>query len=165
MTDVKSTTPTLGLVKFTRGHPVKDVELGDNMDLLDAAYQGGIRVARAKYDFDVDGGLVSTITPATNTTIPDNAIIIGGTINSTAEVTSGGSATISVGTSAGSGTASMISLTAVASYSADATLNMEATFAAPVKMTAAGSITVTVAVAALTAGTIEVNALYFVALA
>lgn len=162
---ITTATDTMGLTKYWRGHPVRDTDLAANMDIIDAVYQGGIRVARAKYDFAVDGGVVSTITPTTNTTIPDNAIIIGGTINSTAEVTSGGSATISVGTSAGSGTASMIGLTAVASYSADATLNMVATFAAPVKMTAAGSITVTVAVAALTAGTIEVNALYFVALA
>jgi len=126
---------------------------------------GVLRIARAKYSFAVDGGAISTITPATNATIPDNAIIVGGTINSTTAATSGGSATIAVGTSAGSSTTSLLAATAVASFSADAKLNSAATFAAPVKMTAAGSITLTVATATLTAGIIEVTVLYFVAAA
>ena len=126
---------------------------------------GVLRVARAKYSFAVDGGLVSTITPTSNATIPDNAIIVGGTINSTTAVTSGGAATISIGTSAGSSAASLIGTTGKASYSIDANLNMVATFAAPVKMSAAGEITLTVADAALTAGIIEVTVLYFVAAA
>ena len=126
---------------------------------------GVLRVARAKYDFAVDGGAISTITPATNATIPDNAIIIGGTINSSTAATSGGAATISVGTSAGSSAASLIGVTGVASYSVDASQNMVATFAAPVKLSASGSITLTVADAALTAGIIEVTVLYFVAAA
>ena len=126
---------------------------------------GVLRVARAKYSFAVDGGLVSTITPASNATIPDNAIIVGGTINSTTAVTSGGAATVSIGTPAGSSAASLIGATGKASYSIDANLNMVATFAAPVKMSAAGEITLTVADAAVTAGIIEVTVLYFVAAA
>lgn len=126
---------------------------------------GVLRVARAKYSFAVDGGTVSLITPAINAAIPDNAVIVGGTINSTTAATSGGSATISVGTSAGSGAASLLAATAVASFSVDALLNSAATHAAPVKLTAAGSITLTVAVADLTAGIIEVTVLYFVAAA
>lgn len=126
---------------------------------------GVLRVARAKYSFAVDGGAISTITPASNATIPDNAIIIGGTINSTTAATSAGAATISVGTSAGSSAASLLGVTAVASYSADAKINSIATFAASVKMTAAGSITLTVADFTLTAGVIEVTVLYFVAAA
>lgn len=126
---------------------------------------GILRVARAKYSFAVDGGSVGTITPATNATIPDNAVIVGGTINSTTAATSGGAATISVGTSAGSSTTSLLAATGYASFSADALLNSAATFAAPVKLTAAGSITITVATAALTAGIIEITVLYFVAAA
>lgn len=126
---------------------------------------GALRVARAKYSFAVDGGAMSTITPATNATIPNDAIIVGGTVNSTSAATSGGAATIAVGTSAGSSTTSILGVTAVASYSADARINSVATFAAPVKMTAAGSITITVADATLTAGIIEVTVLYFVAAA
>ena len=126
---------------------------------------GVLRTARAKYSFAVDGGAISTITPVTTAVLPDNAIIVAATINATTALTSGGSATISVGTSAGSGTASIIGLTAVASYSADAVLNSVATFASPVKLSAAGSITISVAVAALTAGILEVTLLYFVAAA
>jgi hypothetical protein len=126
---------------------------------------GFLRIARAKYSFAVDGGAVSTITPTTNVTLPDNAIIVGGTINSTTAATSGGSATIAVGTSAGSSTTSILGATGVASFSADAKINSVATFAAPVKLTASGKITITVAVADLTAGIIEVTLLYFVAAA
>jgi len=126
---------------------------------------GVLRVARAKYNFAVDGGVIGLITPALNATIPDNAVIIGGTINSTTAATSGGAATISIGTAAGSSAASLLGVTAVASFSLDARINSVATFAAPVKMTAAGSITLTVADFALTAGVIEVTVLYFVAAA
>ena len=159
MADVRSTTPNLGLIKYSRGHPVTDVDLATNADLIDA---GVPRIAKAIYDFDVDAGAISTITPVTTAVIPDNAVIIGGTINATTAATSAGSATISVGTSAGSSSASIISLTAVASYSADAVLISD-TAATPVKTTAAGSITVSIAVADLTAGVIEVTVLYYVA--
>lgn len=126
---------------------------------------GALRTARAKYDFAVNGGVVSTITPgaSVNATIPNNAIIIGGTINSTTAATSAGAATIAVGTSAGSSTTSILGATAVASFSADATINSVATFAAPLKLTAAGSITITIGAFDLTAGVIEVSVLYFVA--
>jgi len=123
---------------------------------------GVLRVARAKYNFAVDGGAISTITPAVNATIPNDAIIVGGTINSTTAAV-GATATIAVGTSLGSSTTSLLAATAVASFAADSLLNSVATFAAPVKMTAAGQITVTIAVVALTAGVIEVTVLYFVA--
>ena len=128
---------------------------------------GMLRTARARYSFAVDGGAVSTIQPGAsfNAVIPDNAIMVGCTINSTTACTSGGSSTISVGTSAGSGTASFLALTAVASFGADVLLNGLATFASPIKMTAAGSITISIAVANLTAGVIEVTVLYFVAAA
>ena len=124
---------------------------------------GVLRVARARYSFAVDGGAQGLITPVSNATIPDNAIIVGGQINSTTAATSGGAATISVGTSAGSSATSLLGVTAVASFSADARINSVATFAAAVKMSAAGSITLTVATADLTAGIIEVTVLYFVA--
>jgi hypothetical protein len=126
---------------------------------------GVVGCARAKYDFAVDGGGVSTITLATNATLPDNAVIIGGTINSTTACTSGGSATIAFGTSAGSSTTSLLTATAYTSFTLDAKLNSAATFAAPVKLTAAGSVTITIGTAALTAGVIEITLLYFVAAA
>jgi hypothetical protein len=124
----------------------------------------GVRVARAKYDFAVDGGAIATITPATNMTIPDNAIIFGVIANSTTALTSGGSATIAIGTSAGSSTTALKAATAVASYSADALLPGVPVFTAgtAVKLTAAGAITITNAVATLTAGVLEIFAFYIV---
>lgn len=47
--------------------------------------------------------------------------------------------------------------------SADARINAVPVFATPVKLTAAGNITFTIATAALTAGVIEATFLYYVA--
>lgn len=124
---------------------------------------GGLRVAHAIYDFAADGGAVATIAPRNSDTIPDNAIMVGGTINVTTAVLSGGSATVAIGTSAGSSATSIKAATAKASLSADAVLNAVPVFATPVKMTAAGTITFTVAVSALTAGVIEVWIFYVLA--
>jgi hypothetical protein len=124
----------------------------------------GLRCAHAKYDFAVHGGAQSTIAPLSDT-IPDNAILVGGTINSTTAVLSGGAATVAIGTSAGSSTTSIKTATGKASYSVDAVLNVVPVFATPVKMTAAGTITFTIGAADLTAGVIEAWVLYVVALA
>ena len=43
---VKSTTTNLGLIKYSRGHSVRDTDLAINMDLIDAAYQGGVKVVK-----------------------------------------------------------------------------------------------------------------------
>lgn len=125
----------------------------------------GLRVAYAKYDFATHGGAQGTIAPTNSSTIPDNAILVGGTINSTTAVLSLGSATVAIGTSAGSSTTSIKGATGKASYSADATLNAVPVFATPVKLTAAGTITFTIGTADLTAGVIEVWVYYVVAAA
>ena len=119
-------------------------------------------VAYAKYSFAVDGGAVSTITPVGTALIPDNAVLVGATINSTTAVTSGGSATVAIGTSAGSSTTSILGATGKASFTLDALLNGVPVFATPVKMTAAGSVTFTIGTAALTAGVIEVFIYYVI---
>ena len=61
---VKSTTTKLGLSKFSRGISVRDTDLADNMDLIDAefvdiesTFEGGIKVAKG----DLTPGLVNTI--------------------------------------------------------------------------------------------------------
>ena len=125
---------------------------------------GVLRTARAKYSFAVDGGAVGAIIPASTAVIPDNAIIVAATINSTTAVV-GTTSTLSVGTTAGSSATSILAATAEASLSVDAVLNGVPTFAVPVKMTAAGSINVTVGANVLTAGIVEVTCLYFVAAA
>jgi len=123
----------------------------------------GLNVAHAIYSFAVDGGATGSITPVSTASIPANAIIVGGTINSTTAVTSGGAATVAVGTTAGSSTTSILGATGKASFTTDALINSAATLAAPVKMSTAGNINITVATAALTAGIIEIFVLFYVA--
>jgi len=124
---------------------------------------GQLRTARAKYDFAVDGGATALITPKTGDTIPDNAILLACYINSTTAVlASGGAANVSVGLSAGAGgAAALLAATAKASFSLDAILVGVPVPATPIKMTAAGRITITPDTNALTAGVIEVVVIYY----
>jgi hypothetical protein len=122
-----------------------------------------LNVARAIYDFAVDGGAISTIIPKKTVTLPKNAVIVGGTINSTTAVTSAGSSTMSVGTSAGSSTTAILGATAKATMSANALINAVPVFATPVKLTAQGDVTVTIATASQTAGVVEITLYYYVA--
>lgn len=124
---------------------------------------GEFITAKAIYDFAVDGGAATTITPKNNSIIPNNAVIVGGSVNVTTAVLSTGSATVGVGTSAGSSTTAILGATAKASLSIDARLNAVPVFATPVKLTAAGLITVTVGTEVLTAGVMEITLLYYVA--
>ncbi|MDO8474021.1 MAG: hypothetical protein Q7S62_00480 [bacterium] len=124
---------------------------------------GVLRTARARYVFGTDSGTSGTGTIAATAAIPDNAVIVGGSINSTTAATSGGSATIAFGVTAGGATDTILAAAAVATLSSDALLNATRTFASPYKMTAAGNINITIAVADLTAGVIEVTVLYYVA--
>lgn len=123
---------------------------------------GRLRTAKCVYDFSVDGGAVGLITPANGETIPDNAILVAAFINVLTAVLSGGSATVAVGLSAGStGAAALLAATAKASLTLDAVIVGVPVPATPVKMTAAGRITFTPAVAVLTAGKIEVVVVYY----
>jgi hypothetical protein len=126
------------------------------------------KVAYARYDFAVDGGgAPGLITPATNSTIPANAIITSVVINSTTAVTSGGTTTVSIGLSAGAGgAAALLAATAKASFTTDALL---AGIPIPndatkwIKMSAAGTITLTSATTAIGAGVIEIFVFYVTA--
>lgn len=123
----------------------------------------GVRLARATYDFAVDGGAVGLITPAVgaNYILPSGSIILGGIIDIVTTFTSGGSATIAVGTSAGSAANSLKAALAVASWTAGLLAVIPVfTAATMVKLTADGTITLTVATAALTAGKAEIKLLY-----
>jgi predicted RecA/RadA family phage recombinase len=125
-----------------------------------AAGLSSLSLAHAVYNFAVDGGLVSTITPVQTAAIPANAIFIGATVNPTTAPLGAG-ASVAIGTSAGSATNSILAATAVGSLTIDALLNGVPTLAAPRKMTAAGNVTFTVSGGALTAGVIEAF-VYFV---
>ena len=122
-----------------------------------------LQVAKCIYSFAVDGGVTGLITPKRTQSLPKNTVIVGGTVNSTGAVTSSGSATLAVGTSAGSSATALLAATAKATLSANALVNAVPVFATPVKLSAAGLVTVTVGTAALTAGVVEITLFYFVA--
>lgn len=125
-----------------------------------------IKVARYRYNFAQDGGAISTITLTAarrENSIPTGAIIIGGTIDIITQLTSGGSATIALGTTAGSSASSLKAATAVASWTVGQ-LAMVPLFSAAtyIKMTADGSVTMTIATATLLTGVMEVHVMYLI---
>ncbi len=122
----------------------------------------GLKVAYAKYDFSVDGG--ASCTPTVSDTIPNLAVVFGGIICSTTAVAAGGAATVSIGTVAGSGAASILAATGKASLGTNAMV-VPTAVATPFKMTAGGKINVTIATGPLTAGVIEVWVFYTTAAA
>lgn len=117
------------------------------------------QVAKAIYDFDVDGGAVSTITPQQTETIPAGAIVTNIYANETTALTSGGSATVEL--KAGS-----VSLTDPLAFDTGFTAKPE-TLALDNSLTAipvatAADLSITVATAALTAGVVEFYVEYVV---
>lgn len=150
-------TPTLGVATATTVNKltITAPETSATLTIANSrslTISGNRGVAYAKYDFSVDGGTVGTKTPATNSTIPDNSILVRAIINSTTAVTSGGAATVAIGVSAGGGNGTIKGATGKASYSADALLGgvLDWTGADAHKMTASGSITFTIGTANLT---------------
>ena len=133
--------------------------IGPNGAPSPAGGLGIMGVAHAVYNFAVDGG--ASCTPAVNALIPANAIIVGATVNPTTAPLAAGAATVGIGTTAGSSSTSLLAATAKATLSIDALINGAPTLAAPVKMTAAGYISVLIATGPLTAGVIEIF-VYFV---
>lgn len=85
-------------------------------------------------------------------TIPDNAIVIGGSIDVIEAVTSDGSATVAISLVAAN---DLLTATGKASLAIKAQLPLAAVIAAPIKTEAAKAVTVTVGTAALTAGKIN----------
>lgn len=124
----------------------------------------GLFVAKAVYNFAVDGGLIGAIIPALSDTIPANAIAYGGMIFVSTAL-AGTSATISVGTTAGSSTTSLKAATAVATYATGAILPLVPimTAGSAFQMTAAGQINITVATTNLTNGVMEIFVVYLLA--
>lgn len=126
----------------------------------------GIRVAKAIYDFAIDGGAISTITPSQNVTLPANAIMVGGFAKAGAAITGTAGLTIAIGTAAGSSTTALLTASggALANWAADAILALVPTLAAPVELTAAGKVTITIGTHAVTAGQIEIFVFFLVPL-
>jgi len=111
--------------------------------------------------FDTAANDATSPTPVSNktvaahplaVTIPDNAIVIGGSIDVIAAVTSTGDATVAISLV---NAADLLAATAKASLAIKAQLPLAAVIAAPIKLEAAKAVTVTVGAAALTAGKIN----------
>ena len=137
---------------------LKDAD--DNFAAINAelAYSSGFHITKFTFDTAAnDNG----DTPASNktmaahplaVTIPDNAIVIGGSIDVIAAVTSEGDATVAISLV---NEADLLAATGKASLAIKAQLPLAAVIAAPIKLEAAKAVTVTVGAAALTAGKID----------
>ena len=119
----------------------------------------GLDIARARYDFAVEGGAIGVINLSTDQ-LPSGAVILGGYVDVITPPT-GASATVSVGTEAA---ADMVAAAAVsgAPWSTAGRKSVIPAFtgASSVKTTAARNISITVAAGALTAGVFDVVLFY-----
>ena len=116
-----------------------------------------VNLASFEYDFAVHGGAVGDITLA-NDVLPDDAIVMDGVIEvKTALVGSGATVALKV-----LGTDDILAATAITSFTLAAILDVVpvGTAATMIKMTAKGNMTMSVAVAALTAGRFVVHLKY-----
>ena len=115
-------------------------------------------IGKVTYDFSVDGGAVSTITPSSNFTIPNNAIITDVIMHTSTAMTSGGSATVALAIGG-------VTIHGAQAFDHgdwdDEDVTVEAIND---KTTASGQLTFTVATAALTAGVVHFYVKYFLSL-
>lgn len=117
------------------------------------------RVARAHYDFAVDGGAVGDI-PLRGRQIPSGAIIIDTLIDVETALTSGGAATVAL-KSEGAADLNAADAISGAPWSTTGAKRGDLTAtSAPVKTTADRTITATVGTAALTAGKFSIVVTY-----
>lgn len=114
-----------------------------------------------KFTFDTAANDATSPTPVSNktvaahplaVTIPDNAIVIGGSIDVIAAVTSEGDATVAISLV---NAADLLTATGKASLAIKAQLPLAAVIAQPIKLEEEKAVTVTVGTAALTAGKIN----------
>ena len=136
------------------------VPIGNMGPLVPDAMTGKslVKFCHAQYNFAVDGGAISTITPTNGCTLPLNGIVVNSFIYvSTAGV--GASGTMSVGWGSGANKASLLGATAVASLTAGSfqqSLIVPQTASTFIHLAAAAPITVTIATTAFTAGVVDI---------
>ena len=131
---------------------LKDAD--DNFQSL--ASLAGLHVT--KFTFDTAAKDATSPTPVSNKTvaahpmavsIPDNAIVISGHVDVITAVTSDGSATVAIHLASAN---DLLTATALTGLTEGKQLPMAAVKTAPIKLTAEKAVTVTVGIAALTAG-------------
>lgn len=120
---------------------------------------GRTRRAVAVYDFATDGGAVSTIT-LRGDTIPSGATITDALLNVTTVLTSGGAATVSLGSEAAGDIQAAAAISGAPWSTTGAKRVTLTATSAPVRTTAARSLTAVVGTAALTAGAFTITVEY-----
>lgn len=118
------------------------------------------KYARAYYDFATDGGAIGAIN-LRGDKVPSGAVIVSSYLKVDTAVTSGGAATVSLGTEAATDVRAAATLATAPTLSATGVKQGAITNAAPVALTADRHIVATVATAALTAGRFSVIVEYF----
>lgn len=122
-----------------------------------------LQVCHAQYSFATDGGgAPGLITPANNCTIPANSTITNVAVNWTTAAT-GVTNTTSIGvTGTGGSTVKFLAATAVASLTGIVQgLILPSVASGWTRLTTAGTVTLTTAVAALTGGVCEIYVFFF----
>lgn len=123
----------------------------------------GLKLARGRYDFAVDGGAVGTIPIGAigAEKIPTSAVILGGLIEVETAVTSGGAATVAVQVEAAGDIVAAAPVSG-APWSTTGRKSVIPAFtgATSVKTSAAREISIVVASAALTGGVFDVLIVY-----
>ena len=118
-----------------------------------------ILIVRGKYDFAVDGGAISTIAITAGLPIPSGSVVVGGYVDITTGLTSGGAATIACQVEAAN---DILTAVAVASWTTGRKNVLPApttgalTASTAVKTTADRNISLVIAAATLTAGVANV---------
>ena len=119
-------------------------------------YIGRTKWARAYYDFATDGGAVGAIN-LRGDKLPAGAVIVNSLIDVVTPVTSGGAATVSLGTEAATDIRAAATLATAPALGTAATPRGAVTgSSAAVKLTADRHVVATIATAALTAGRFSV---------
>ncbi len=123
-----------------------------------------VSLVYATYDFAVDGGAISTITPAIGFTIPDNAIILDGMVDVITTLTSStDAATIAIQALAANDIVTAVAISTGTPWDAGLQAIIPlGTAATAIKMTSAQAIKVVIAVEAVTAGKFNVILRYIV---
>lgn len=122
---------------------------------------GRLKTVRGEYDFAADAGAVSTITLRGDNSIPAGAVILGGYLEVDTALTSGGAATVAVN-SEGAGDLLAAAAVSGAPWSTTGRKSIIPVFTgvSTVKTTVVRSLTITIAVATLTAGKFRVVVVY-----
>lgn len=122
----------------------------------------GLKEWKGEYSFATDGGAVSTITLRSNDgPIPSGSYIMGGLIEVDSALTSGGAATVSVGSEAAADLQAAAAISG-APWSSTGRKSIVPVFtgATSIKTTAARNPSIAIATAALTAGVFRVILFY-----